>query len=107
MAMDVMADTFEQEVVNADKPVLVDFWGPACGPCLALAPHVEKMEESYGGKFKLVKIDASKNRRFCLTHKVLGLPTFLVYKGGQEMERLTGGGLQVGQIEEAIKKVLD
>lgn len=107
MSKDINAETFDQEVVQANIPVLVDFWGPSCGPCLALAPSVEKMETNYGGKFKLVKIDASKNRRFCLTHKIIGLPTFLIYKNGQEVERLTGSGLNIEKIEEAVKKVLD
>jgi thioredoxin 1 len=106
MAMDINSDDFEKEVLHSQTPVLVDFWGPNCGPCRALTPHLEKIEEEYGGKFKLVKIDASKNRRFCLTQKVTGLPTFLLYKDGQEIERLSGGGLQLSQIREVVEKVL-
>lgn len=106
MAVDVDANTFDHEVIKSTVPVLVDFWGPSCGPCLALAPLVEKMEEAFEGKFKLVKIDASKNRRFCLNTKVLSLPTFLIYKDGEEQDRLSGDNLQVAQIEEAINKVV-
>ncbi len=107
MAIDVNADTFEQKVLKSSTPVLVDFWGPSCQPCLALAPQVEELENDYGGKFKLVKIDASKNRRLCLNMRVLGLPTFLIFKGGQEIDRLNGAGLTIDQIEKSVKKLVD
>ena len=107
MAKDVNSDTFEQEVIRADRPVLVDFWGPQCGPCLALMPAVENLEEKYGGKLKLVKLDASKNKRFCLSMKVLGLPTYLLFKDGKEVERLTGAEPTIGEIESALKKILE
>ncbi len=106
MGIEVNADTFETEVVQSDIPVLVDFWGPRCGPCLALKPEVEKLSEQYGGKFKLVEIDASQNKRLCLNLKVLGLPTFLVFKNGEEVDRLKGNELQIAEIEDAVKNVI-
>lgn len=104
--MDVTTDTFEQEVVKSVAPVLVDFWGPSCGPCLALLPHVEKLVEVEGGKINLAKVDASKNRRLCLNLRVLGLPTFLIYQNGQEVARLSGQNLKIEQIAEAVRKVV-
>ena len=106
MAIDVGTDTFEQEVAQSSQPVLVDFWGPSCAPCLALLPHVEELVDSYGGGLKLAKVDASKNRRLCLNLKVLGLPTFLIYKDGQEVDRLTGQDLKIEQIQQAVAKAL-
>ena len=106
MGIEVNADTFEKEVVQSDLPVLVDFWGPQCGPCLALKPEVEKLAENYGGKLKLVEIDASKNKRLCLGLKVLGLPTFLIYKDGTEIDRLKGGELKIEEIEASVSKNL-
>lgn len=103
--MDVTTDTFEQEVVQSSIPVLVDFWGPSCGPCLALMPQVEKLLNQDNGKIKLAKIDASKNRRLCLNLRVLGLPTFLLYQQGREVARLTGQDLRIEQIAEAVRKV--
>ena len=82
MAIDVNADSFDKEVVQSDIPVLVDFWGPRCEPCLALMPQAEALEERYGGKIKITKLDASKKRRLCITMKVLGLPTYLFFKDG-------------------------
>jgi thioredoxin 1 len=106
MSIEVNADTFEKEVVQSDKPVMVDFWGPQCTPCLALMPEVEALAEKYGEKVKISKIDSSKNRRLCLTLKVLGLPTFLFYKNGKEVNRLSGGDLKIEDIETAIEQVI-
>lgn len=104
--LEVNADTFAREVLQSDKPVLVDFWGPRCGPCLALMPQVEGLAQTYGDKMKIVKIDASKNRRLCLELKVLGLPTYLLYKNGENIGRLTGGELKIQDIEDLVKKAL-
>lgn len=107
MAIEVNTDTFEKEVVQSEVPVLVDFWGPQCAPCLVLMPHVEGLGDRYGAKLKISKIDASKNRRLCLNLKVFGLPTFLFYKNGQEVDRLTGGDLKMDHIEASIKKIIE
>jgi len=101
---EVNSDNFTQEVINSDKPVLVDFWGPQCAPCLALMPQVESLELTHGEKVKVVKVDASKNRRLCLELRVLGLPTYLLYKNGESVGRLTGGNLKIQEIEELLKK---
>lgn len=107
MPIEVNADSFEKEVIQSEVPVLVDFWGPSCAPCLALMPHVEGLAEKYGTKLKISPIDASKNRRLCLNLKVFGLPTFLLYKNGKEVERLTGGTLKMEEIEASIRKIID
>ena len=107
MAVKVNAETFEKEVIQSEVPVLVDFWGPSCAPCLALMPHVEGLEEKYGGTLKILKIDASMNRRLCLNLKIWGLPTFLFYKNGKEVDRLTGGILKIEDIEASVKKMMD
>ncbi|MDD5169022.1 MAG: thioredoxin family protein [Syntrophales bacterium] len=106
MAIDLSSETFDQEVVKSAIPVLVDFWGPKCGPCLALMPNVEALEAKYGPDFRITKVDASKNRRMCLNLRVLGLPTFLIYKDGREVARLTGDALTIDEIEAVMKQVL-
>jgi thioredoxin 1 len=107
MAIDISSEIFEEEVVKSSVPVLVDFWGPKCAPCLALMPQVESLEMKYGTSFKITKVDASKNRRMCLSLKVLGLPTFLIYKDGKELARLNGDTLTIEEIETAIGNVLN
>ncbi len=104
MAVEVGSDTFEQEVLQADKPVLIDFWGPQCRPCLALMPQIESLEKNYGEKVKFTKVDASRNRRLCLNLKVMSLPTFLFFKNGQEVDRLLGE-LKIQDIERTLKKI--
>jgi thioredoxin 1 len=107
MGIEVNSETFEKEVVRSEVPVLVDFWGPQCAPCLALMPKVEGLAEKYAEKLKITKVDASKNRRLCLNLKVFGLPTFLFYKNGKEVDRLTGNTLKIEEIEKAVKKIIE
>lgn len=90
MALEVNKDNFEAEVLSAGGPVLVDFWGPACQPCLALMPFVDELAEKHKGKLTVAKVDSSKNRRLCINLKVMSLPTFLMYQGGQEVGRISG-----------------
>lgn len=90
MVADISKETFQEEVLSATQPVLVDFWGPSCQPCLALMPFVHELAEKYAGRLKIVKVDSSKNRRLCIDLKVMGLPTFLLYDSGQELGRLAG-----------------
>ena len=104
--IEVTRDDFEHEVLHSEAPVVLDFWGPQCGPCLAMMPGVEALGEKYAGRIKVVKVEAPKNRRLCLSLKVLSLPTYLFYKGGEEVDRLSGDGVTLEAIEEAIAKIL-
>jgi thioredoxin 1 len=103
--IEINSDSFEQEVLHSPIPVLVDFWGPQCGPCLALMPKVEALTERYGDKVRITKVEAPKNRRLCLTLKVMSLPTFLLFKNGKEVDRLSGD-ITIQSIEECLKKLL-
>ena len=103
---EVDKDTFEIEVVGSELPVVVDFWGPRCVPCLALMPGIESLAGTYEGRVKLTKVEAPKNRRLCLSLKVLALPTFLFYKNGKEVERLSGDSVSIQMIEGALQKLL-
>ena len=107
MEIKVNDANFKEEVLESGLPVLVDFWGPRCAPCLALMPQVEGLEKKYGEKVKITKLDASKNKRLCLNLKVLGLPTYLLYKNGKEVDRLIGGELTINDIEESVKKMME
>jgi thioredoxin 1 len=103
---EVDKDTFEAEVTKSEMPVVVDFWGPQCVPCLALMPGIEAIAGKYEGQVKIAKVEAPKNKRLCLSLKVLALPTFLFYKDGKEVERLSGDMLSVPMIEESLRKLL-
>ena len=103
--IEIQSDNFEREVLQTSQPVIVDFWGPQCGPCLALMPKVEALEGQYVGKVKVTKVEAPKNRRLCLSLKVLSLPTFLFFKDGTEVDRLSGS-VTIEAIETCVKKML-
>ena len=106
MALDVTKETFAGEVESSSGLVLVDFWGPACVPCLALMPYVEELAGKYDTKLKVVKVDASKNRRLCIDLKVMGLPTFLMYRDGQEVGRLSGKELNQEELGNFVEGYL-
>lgn len=89
---DVTDATFDTEVLQSDLPVLVDFWAAWCGPCKAIAPHLEKLAEEKTGQLKVVKLDAQAHMAVASKYGVTGLPTFLVFKGGQEVGRKIGAG---------------
>ena len=105
MALELNRDNYEGEVFQSKEPVLVDFWGPQCRPCLALMPAVERLEETYAGRIKVAKVNAAENRMLCARLRVLGLPTYLVYKDGNEVNRLTGDDITEADLIEAINAV--
>lgn len=86
--IEINNDNFDQEVLQSDKPVLIDFWGPRCSPCLALLPKVEELAKKYEGKVKFCKIDTNANRRLAISQKVMGLPAVILYKNGEKVEEL-------------------
>ena len=97
---------FEQDVLNNPLPVLLDFWGPQCGPCLSLMPSVDKLATKYAGKLAVYKIESRPNWRVAVKLKVSSLPTMILFKAGEEKVRLTGD-ITAAKIEEAIKNVLE
>lgn len=102
--LELNKENFEQEVLNADKPVLVDYWGPTCEPCKALMPHVHALEEKYGDKVKFCSLDITKARRLAIKQKVMGLPAIIIYKDGVEVERVSESGATATSVEEMVKK---
>jgi len=99
-------DNFEDQVLNSDELVLVDFWSPKCEPCVELMPEIEALAERYGDKLKFGKIDVSQNRRLSIDQKVLGLPTILFYKNGKKIARVSTG-FTAEDVEVKINKLLN
>ena len=106
LVIELNRENFESEVLNSKEPILIDFWGPQCKPCLALMPAVSRIEENYAGRLKVTKVNAAGNRILCARLRVMSLPTFLFYKGGVEINRLTGEKITESDIIEAIKAIL-
>lgn len=106
MAIELNRDNYGEVTGERGQVVLVDFWGPKCAPCLALMPAVTQLEKHYEGRVKVAKLDSTGNRMLCATLRVMGLPTFIIYKDGEEKERLSGEGLTIDNIKEALDNVL-
>jgi thioredoxin 1 len=102
LAIELNRDNYEREVLQSKGLMLIDFWGPQCGPCLALMPVVEELERHYAGRMKVGKLNAAENRMLCAKLRVLGLPTFIIYKDGTEMKRLTGEEITKSDLMAAI-----
>jgi thioredoxin 1 len=82
--------TFVNEVLQSDKPVLVDFWAEWCGPCLRVAPVLEEIAQEMGEKVKIVKLDIDANPGTARDYQVMSVPTLTVFKGGQPVQSVAG-----------------
>ena len=84
------SDTFEQEVLKSEIPVVVDFWAEWCGPCKVLAPTVDAIADEYAGKIKVFKVDVQSEPALASKYGVSSIPTLLVFKGGEIADRMVG-----------------
>jgi thioredoxin 1 len=89
-AVAVDATTFDTEVLNSEKPVLVDFWAPWCGPCRYLSPVVESIGEAHAEKIAVAKLNTDENQDLAMRYSIFSIPTLILFKDGREAARLVG-----------------
>lgn len=88
--LEVTDSTFDQEVVKADKPVLVDFWAPWCGPCRMVGPVLAEIAEEEQSRVKIVKVNVDENQQYASKLGVFNIPTMVVYKDGKPVDKIIG-----------------
>ena len=87
---DVNPGEFNTQVLDSETPVLVDFWAEWCGPCKMIAPIVDEIAEEYDGQLRVAKVDADANQEVLQQYGILSIPTLMLFKGGEAVERITG-----------------
>ncbi len=90
MALEITDATFEEVVLNSDKPVVVDFWAAWCGPCRMVGPIIDELATEYEGKAVVGKVDVDNHQQFAAKYGVRNIPTVLVFKGGEIVNRQVG-----------------
>ncbi len=103
--MQVTDENFEQEIIKAETPALVDFWAAWCGPCRAIAPVVEELAKEYEGKVKMGKMNVDENPKTPGQFGIRAIPTLIVFKDGEVADQITGA-VSKDHIKAALEKTL-
>ena len=101
--VEVTDANFQNEVLNSDKPVLIDFWAEWCGPCKMIAPMVEELAKEYDGKLKVGKVDVDSNQQTSMQYGIRSIPTLLIFKGGKVVDQLVGAVPKKMLAEKVVK----
>ena len=87
---EIGADTFGDAVLGSELPVLVDFWAPWCGPCLAVTPVLEQLAEEHAGRVRLVKVNIDQHEELAFRYGVTSIPSFILFRRGEVVDRMLG-----------------
>jgi len=103
MANQITDGNFEQEVIQSEVPVLIDFWAPWCGPCRAMGPVIDELSEEYAGQVKIVKMNVDENSATPGKYGIRAIPTLILFKDGEVVDQSTGA-VSKSSIKEMITK---
>jgi len=103
--LELTDDNFEQEVLNSDLPVLVDFWASWCGPCKMVGPIVEELAKEYAGQLKVGKLNVDNNGKIPIKYGIMSIPSLLFFKKGQVVEQIIGAVPKKSFVEK-LEKIL-
>ncbi|QDP86342.1 thioredoxin [Chryseobacterium sp. SNU WT5] len=90
MALEITDQSFQETVLNSDKPVLVDFWAVWCGPCRMLGPIVEEVAADFDGRAIVGKVDVDNNQQVSVDYGIRNIPTILIFKNGEVVDKIVG-----------------
>jgi len=96
---------FDNEVMKADVPVVVDFWAPWCGPCHMIAPALEELAEDYEGRIKVTKVNVDENPNIAARYQIRSIPTVLFFKNGEVQDQVIGA-VPKGELSKKIEAIL-
>lgn len=102
---EITSGTFQNEVLESDVPVVVDFWAPWCGPCRMVTPVLEDVSQKMNGKIKFVKLNTDENQKTAMDYQIMAIPSLLIFKGGREVDRIVGF-IPQEQLEADLLKVI-
>ena len=105
MALEITDSNFEETVLKSDKPVMVDFWAAWCGPCRMVGPIIDELSEEYEGKAIIGKVDIDSNQQYAAQFGVRNIPTVLVFKDGELVDRKVGVSSK-NDYAQAIEKLI-
>ena len=97
---------FEQMVLHAEKPVLVDFWATWCRPCLMVAPILDELADEFNGRISFVKVDVDQNPKTAVRYGIMSIPTILVFKNGEPVSHMVGVRAK-GELKRSLDSTLD
>jgi thioredoxin 1 len=102
---EITSSVFKGEVLESDIPVVVDFWAPWCGPCRMVTPVLEDVSQKMNGKIKFVKLNTDENQKIAMDYQIMAIPSLLIFKDGQEVDRIVGLVPQE-QLEADLQKII-